>query len=231
VGRLSKGAAGAFEFTGGVLTAEEVALDVVNEGGVIAPGDNGETTFLGDLEMASGAIRLDVAGVGLYDRVDVAGALSAGGVLELELVGGFAPGAGATFDVLNFASISGEFTLDLPALDNGLEWDATDLMTTGVLSVAPVSDADFNGDGNVDGADLLMWQRGLGLTGQTDNSQGDANGDHVVDGLDLGEWMAQFGPAAASGVVPEPASGVLALLAALCSRHAPCAVRLKRRLR
>ncbi|MBN1854567.1 MAG: hypothetical protein JW829_17680, partial [Pirellulales bacterium] len=40
--------------------------------------------------------------------------------------------------------------------------------------------ADFNGDNIVDGNDFLIWQIGLGLTGQTNNDNGDANGDGTV---------------------------------------------------
>ncbi|MBN1854251.1 MAG: hypothetical protein JW829_16095, partial [Pirellulales bacterium] len=40
--------------------------------------------------------------------------------------------------------------------------------------------ADFNGDKIVDGNDFLIWQIGLGLTGQTNNDNGDANGDGTV---------------------------------------------------
>jgi hypothetical protein len=77
------------------------------------------------------------------------------------------------------------------------------------------SNGDFDGDGDVDGADFLTWQRGLGLTGQPDATTGDADDDGDVDADDLTLWKSNFGgtPAvAAIGAVPEPAS--LALLAA-----------------
>ncbi|HEX6961679.1 MAG TPA: hypothetical protein VF175_07425, partial [Lacipirellula sp.] len=61
--------------------------------------------------------------------------------------------------------------------------------------MAPVqtANADFDGDSFVSGADLLIWQRGLGLTGQLNNNQGDADADTVVDGDDLDVWKDQFG--------------------------------------
>jgi hypothetical protein len=76
------------------------------------------------------------------------------------------------------------------------------------------SNGDFDGDNDVDGADFLIWQRGLGLTGQPDATTGDADDDGDVDANDLALWKSHFGgtPAvAAIGAVPEPAS--LALLA------------------
>ncbi|NJM41046.1 MAG: hypothetical protein HC853_09855 [Anaerolineae bacterium] len=37
--------------------------------------------------------------------------------------------------------------------------------------------ADFDGNGIVNGNDFLLWQRGVGLTGQTTNANGDADGE------------------------------------------------------
>ena len=75
--------------------------------------------------------------------------------------------------------------------------------------------ADFDDDGDVDVADLLTWQSGCGLTGQTDKSRGDADRDGDVDADDLAVWREQFasGASAVSTTVPEPAAGLLALVA------------------
>jgi hypothetical protein len=72
---------------------------------------------------------------------------------------------------------------------------------------ASVDNADFNGDGNVDGRDFLTWQRGFG-TPDAQLADGDANGDHAVDGNDLVVWQGQYGGStlAAVSVVPEPAT-------------------------
>ena len=67
---------------------------------------------------------------------------------------------------------------------------------------------DFDGDGDADGADFLVWQRGFGDT---------------HDAADFANWTADFGasPAvaasdAASAAVPEPATMITALLALGC---------------
>jgi hypothetical protein len=62
---------------------------------------------------------------------------------------------------------------------------------------------DFDGDEDVDGADFLEWQQGLG---------------GEFDAQDLADWKANFGtgggvPAVAS--IPEPASLVLVALSVL----------------
>jgi arylsulfatase A len=95
-------------------------------------------------------------------------------------------------------------------------------------SIVPQRMGDFDGDGNTDGQDFLAWQRGVGKVNPT-RADGDDNEDGVVDGLDLERWRLGFGssaPPGAASAVPEPASALLALCAALawrgCSR---CAAR------
>ncbi|MBN1852494.1 MAG: PEP-CTERM sorting domain-containing protein [Pirellulales bacterium] len=84
----------------------------------------------------------------------------------------------------------------------------------------PGENADFNSDSVVDGNDFLIWQIGLGLTGQTNNSNGDANGDGTVNGDDLAVWKSQFGTGGAAGgaagsAIPEPGTlGLFGLLLA-----------------
>jgi hypothetical protein len=77
--------------------------------------------------------------------------------------------------------------------------------------------ADFDGDGDIDGRDFLTWQRGFGLLNDAELSDGDANGDGDVDAVDLAIWQAQFGTAseliAMSAQVPEPTVVNLLLVA------------------
>jgi hypothetical protein len=77
-------------------------------------------------------------------------------------------------------------------------------------------DADFDSDGDVDGADFLRWQRGFGTSG-AGLDDGDANGDGNVNAADLAIWKTQFGAAAvpAAASVPEPATLGLGSIAAL----------------
>ncbi len=86
--------------------------------------------------------------------------------------------------------------------------------------------ADFDGDGDVDGADFLAWQRGFGTSGNATLAQGDANGDGDVNALDLAIWQAQYGTLSElqtlAAQVPEPSSiglVIVSLLAAGGSRR------------
>lgn len=225
---LAKGEIGSFELTGGTLTAEVVGFDLQVNGGRLAPATIGQfdveagvvtvaneigpTLVMGDLEVLAGELVLQLAGAGLgeYDRVLVDQTLTAGGTLAVSLLDGFVPSAGDVFDLFDFADTAGSFALNLPLLADGLYWDASALLADGVLAVEFGGNADFDGNGRVDAGDFLVWQRGLGLNGQTDNSLGDATGDGVVDGADLKAWRAFSGiPANGSFsavFVPEPAT-------------------------
>jgi hypothetical protein len=76
--------------------------------------------------------------------------------------------------------------------------------------------ADFNEDNQVDGADFLLWQAGLGVT-DAKLGQGDADGNGKVDAADLAVWKQQFGTIDIDGPagtrIPEP-SGLLFVLPA-----------------
>jgi N-acetylglucosamine-6-sulfatase len=118
---------------------------------------------------------------------------------------------------------------------NGIGWDlvpveniahgADPLMLLTAVP-APETTADFDADGDVDGADFLTWQRNVSTTSGATLADGNANAaeDGDVDGDDLAVWKAQFGASAApsSHQVPEPSAIALAGLAALV---ALCALR------
>jgi len=108
-----------------------------------------------------------------YDAMIVGGDLTLDGNLNVLAIGGYAPQAGDLFDILDFeqANLSGLFNnVNLPALASDLEWDQSNLYTTGELLVSLSTsqasgdfDGDFesdgDGDGSVDGDDFLVWQR------------------------------------------------------------------------
>lgn len=92
-----------------------------------------------------------------------------------------------------------------------------DILAGDTGPVAP--DADFNDDGDVDGADFLLWQRQFGNS-VTAFSGADGNGNGVVDAPDLALWQTGFGSATATGqiaatAVPEPGSILLGGLSGL----------------
>jgi hypothetical protein len=141
---------------------------------------------------------------------------------------------GASFNLGNLFTTTGAKDLQL---EFSMQGDPLNQFRIGtvIYSTLSASNADFNGNGRVDGNDLMVWQRGLGITSGATLGQGDANADGSVNGADLAIWRAQFGTgsAAVNGVaVPEPAAFVVALsFVGLAIPHARVGLRKSAQLR
>ncbi|MEM8944455.1 MAG: sulfatase-like hydrolase/transferase [Planctomycetota bacterium] len=170
----------------------------------------------GDYAQHTGAsLELDLLDIANHDAVSVLGAAALSGTLDVFEIDGFAPNVGDTYTVLSASGgVTGEFdAVNLPALV-GLEWLVD--YTANDVTLSVIYGADFNSDGAVNGADFLIWQRGSGLTGQTDNTNGDADGNGIVDLHDLQIWQSrlqsQLGvSSSAAAAVPELSSGLSAI--------------------
>jgi hypothetical protein len=82
------------------------------------------------------------------------------------------------------------------------------------FTATAIPSADFNGDGKVDGADLLQLQRGFGKTIGAAHAEGDADRDGDVDAADLNYLKAHFGGASAAATtkaIPEPTAALHSL--------------------
>jgi fibronectin-binding autotransporter adhesin len=180
----------------------------LNAGGTIAPGASAESLNVGSLSMsADSSIVMEIGGttpVSGYDQLLASGALALDGTLEVSLINDFTPSAGASFNLFD-GTISGVFdTLDLEPLGTGLSWNTSQLYTTGVLSVVAGQPGDFDLDGDVDGRDFLIWQRGGSPSSQSAS--------------DLGDWQTNYGAGsltANSTAVPEPNAMILVVLSIL----------------
>jgi|GEM_PF-4632034 len=103
-----------------------------------------------------------------------------------------------------------------------LEFFTTGTLVATANLASPVT-SDFDQDGDTDGNDFLLWQRGYGIQGTAMLGDGDGNGDGNVDERDLTVWQSLDGfvaglvpPPAVTGV-PEPASVLLVSLGALAA--------------
>ena len=95
-----------------------------------------------------------------------------------------------------------------------------------VIEAEQAASADFDGDFDVDSADLVRWHAGFGLAGGVAHGQGNADGDLDVDGADFLTWQLQWRePAPGITKAPEPTSAALflwgcaAMAVRTCSRH------------
>jgi fibronectin-binding autotransporter adhesin len=187
----------------------------VNIEGDLAPGSSpAAVSFGGDLAFGSTAsAQIELGGTtpgSEYDVLDVSGAASLAGTLEVSLLGGYEPAIGDTFDIITAAGgIDGTFDIEsLPDL-SGLLWSVDYEPNKVVLEAIAEFTADFDRDRDVDGDDLTIWQ-----SAYSTNALADADGDGDSDGRDFLAWQRQFGSGAAlvasSQAVPEPSC--LALL-------------------
>jgi beta-glucanase (GH16 family) len=78
--------------------------------------------------------------------------------------------------------------------------------------------ADADGDGDVDGADFLVWQANVGAEDAEGPADGDFNFDGAVNQLDLDAWQGQSTPPSGSATseksslqAPEPSAAALTL--------------------
>ncbi|MGH9806231.1 MAG: beta strand repeat-containing protein, partial [Terriglobia bacterium] len=119
--------------TGGILSgAGKITGKVIEAGGEIFPGNSpGVLTIDGDYEQDAGStysaeIGGTTAGSG-FDQIKVTGAATLGGTLQVQLVKGFTPTVGQTFQLLSAASKSGSFATISPPSQAGiaLTTDAT----------------------------------------------------------------------------------------------------------
>jgi hypothetical protein len=174
-------------------------------------------TSLGLTDAAT--IAIDIGGVdrgARHDAIDVTHAMTLGGALSVSLLGDYVPVGGESFDLFNFAAISGNFdSIQLPDLPNGLSWDTSQLAVGGELSVVgSLLAGDYNSDGAVNAADYTVWRDNLGAPAGT--LENDVDGG-VIGMAHYETWRSNYGaesaPMAFETAIPEPSAGVILVLA------------------
>jgi hypothetical protein len=140
------------------------------------------------------------------DPIDISSEAAATAASAPLVLRTFALGTNADLTHLTFAGVD---------YSRAASFDEPRLATT--WESATGGTADFNGDGNVDGADFLIWQRNFGLTDGATLADGDGTGDGSVGDADFAFWESRFGsitipvPALAAAV-PEPTAAMLMVL-------------------
>lgn len=125
-----------------------------------------------------------------------------------------------TFNSTGSADVGLPLKISLVCSSLQVAWDDIKLDA----SPAPVAiPGDFDADGDVDGADYIVWQTHNPTPSGATPATGDADGDGIVNGADFAIWQANFPtiPGQAVATVPEPSPLLmmaLAVVAALVSR-------------
>lgn len=220
-----------FQWTSGTLHVGTFNGNLVNSGGLLAPGHSpGSTTVTGNYtQHAGGDLEIEIGGAlaaSGFDFLSVSGNAALDGDLNLKLINGFVPTSAQTFAILISNGLSGAF--DNAA--SGQRVMLADGSGSFLVNYGPGSSfnpnqvvlsafqtgftADFNLDGRVDGGDLAEWEGDFGQ-----NSFSDADNDGESDGSDFLAWQRQFGggvPAVTSlDRVPEPKTTWMLSMAAL----------------
>ena len=196
-----------------------VVADVIN-GGTVGPGNStGLIQVTGDYEQQGGGIlNIELAGAADFDVLAISGMATLDGTLDVVLINSFFPTPGETFEIMTFASHSGEFSSATG--DVGLLDPVTFLLplyssTNLLLFTAIPGDGSLNGE--VQAADYTLWANGFG-SGTPSFTTGDYNGDGSTNAADYTIWANNFGmmvaapEASAAAAVPEPSTFVLAIV-------------------
>lgn len=214
VGSLSKGTSGTFNFTGGTLHAGTVNFSLTNSGGTLSPGNSiGQTHVVGDLTLASGAVKIELASASLADTLVVDGVLNLGGTLDIATLGGFTPSNGSSWQIAAAGGIWGQFS-SVPA-GYSVQQQGNNLV---LFFGNPILAGDYNSDGFVNAADYAVWRSAMHAGGTLANETASPG---VVDQADYDVWRANFGATSASSAflpatsVPEPALAVLGAIAGI----------------
>jgi hypothetical protein len=220
---------GALAIRGGVLSGGGTVLVSasnnpdpfvrVTNGGTIAPGDSiGVLTIDGNLAIGDGGrLAVEIAGASadqlrvirvfqtLPGNLDLSSSNDYLDVTQLE------PATAPWYVIATYAgALTGQFDHVTPGYSV-----AYDTVQRRVYSNV-AQRADFDYDGDVDGRDMLIWQRNVGVAEGASRLQGDANHDGAVDAADLALWQSQLGTSAPLFVaVPEPRGKALILLGIL----------------
>jgi autotransporter-associated beta strand protein len=228
VNGIERASGGALQFTGGELRVNTVLGSLTNQGGNFSPGDSaGLTTITGNYSQTAGKMTIELGGTtsGFFDQLDINGSASLGGTLQVNLLPGFVPTDGHSFEFLTAdAGVFGTFTSTiLPSVPAPLTWQLQYGLTSVRLLLLdeptiPNPAGDYNHNGVVDAADYIVWRKAFGQTGGT---VGDGNSDGRVDQADYLIWAGNLGrraPSPAHGAaasVPEPSAAALTALAAI----------------
>jgi hypothetical protein len=98
----------------------------------------------GDFLQNGGAVEFELAGLlrgTEFDAIDVSGLANLNGTLDINLVGGYVPAFGDSFELVNFVSFAGNPDFDFSDANlsvYGLQWNTSQFSTGGILFVSAI---------------------------------------------------------------------------------------------
>jgi hypothetical protein len=126
-------AGGSVYGNGGTVTGPVISNAAIKMGDTPTTMGIGQLTFVGNyIQGPLGSLTIDIAGFDQYDQLNITGHAQLNGLLNIDLLHGYVPQLGDTFDIMNFANESGTFSLVMGLPINGqehftLEYNPTNL--------------------------------------------------------------------------------------------------------
>lgn len=197
------------------------AIAVATGAGTLTLQNDLDMSGAGSLEWSLASLSTDNPGTD-FDQLIVGSSLTLGGGSNLSLdfsqLAGTGPGSGNPFwnssrswKIVDTAGDNASSTF--ATISNGSFSGGT--FTTSIVSgdvylnYSVGLSGDFDGDGDVDGADFVVWQTNFPMASGASPGTGDADGDEDVDGADFAAWQDGFPSGAGASPVPEPQAALL----------------------
>lgn len=113
---------------GGSLSGTGTINGNVANGGVLTPGDApGTLTINGNYtQLSTGTLMEEIASFdpGIFSNLQISGLATLDGTLDIDLLDGFMPTAGESFEIMEFGSLDGEFSgIDGANIGDGLQFE------------------------------------------------------------------------------------------------------------
>ena len=151
---------------------------------------------------------------------------SSEGVVDIFDDGGFSGFEDGFFGFIADEPISSVEVIGSDGPTAGEIYEALDVSFAQFPLVNPITNGDYNRDGEINAADYTIWRKTLGTTGLSPGFSADGNRDRSVTIADYEIWRSNFGESSfgngvvseAAAAIPEPAGAMLLVIAlALCS--------------
>ncbi|MCA9311863.1 MAG: hypothetical protein KDA21_11695 [Phycisphaerales bacterium] len=184
-----------------LLGPGRVEGDVVSLGTLEASGDGNISPLIidGELTCEPGSrVKFDILRTGTFTlapRIDVTGAATVGGVLNVDVSGPLSPAPGARYTVMNAASVQGRFDVVNFNQSGSVPYDFKTVYEPGrvlIEVIPPVCWGDANGDSVVNFTDLETLLEGWGQE-VTPGENGDVTCNGIVDFADLNIVLNNWG--------------------------------------
>jgi len=146
--------------------------------GILELGGNYSQSSFATLEIDLGGTQ-----AGEFDQLQVEGNVALSGTLDVAMIDGFEPANGQTFEIITANNVTGTF--DEVIAPDGMNVQVNYSNSTVSLTIGGGMIGDFDGDNDVDIADINFYRFAIGLDANGEFAQFDLDGDGQVTAADM----------------------------------------------